>query len=143
MDKIDFVNNSEPDLSAENLNLLQTNVENAINNVEQVKSYDLTQYKTSNVNNIIRIICKKQGNVVQISGTVATIALKVKKGGPLFQGLPKELTPSELFEGMAMNNSTGEIYRIYINTDGSLHIYPVASSIPANQQVFINLSYIV
>lgn len=35
MDKINFVNNSEPDLSAENLNLLQTNVENAINDVSE------------------------------------------------------------------------------------------------------------
>ena len=108
-----------------------------------VKNYDLAQYKTSNVSNIVRLICKKQGNVVQISGTVATIALNVKKGGPLLQNLPAELTPSALFEGIAMNNSTGEIYRIYINTDGSLHIYPVANSIPAGQQSFINISYIV
>lgn len=36
MDKINFVNNSEPDLSAENLNLLQTNVENAIISKKQV-----------------------------------------------------------------------------------------------------------
>lgn len=108
-----------------------------------VKNYDLAQYKTSNVSNIVRLICKKQGNVVQISGTVTTIALNVKQGGPLLQNLPAELTPSALFEGIAMNNSTGEIYRIYINTDGSLHIYPVANSIPAGQQSFINISYIV
>ena len=31
MEKITFVNNSEPYLSAENLNQLQTNIENAIN----------------------------------------------------------------------------------------------------------------
>lgn len=30
MEKINFVNNSEPDISAENLNLMQTNVENAL-----------------------------------------------------------------------------------------------------------------
>ena len=31
MDKIDFKNSQEPDLSAENLNQMQTNIENAIN----------------------------------------------------------------------------------------------------------------
>lgn len=110
---------------------------------EVVKSYDLSQYKTTNVNNINRLICKKQENVVQISGTVTTIALNVKQGFPLLQNLPAELTPSALFEGIAINNTTGEIYRIYINTDGSLYIYPIANAIPAEQQSYINISYIV
>ena len=110
---------------------------------EQVKTYDLTQYKTSNVSGINRLICKKQGNVVQISGTIATIALNANQGAPLLQGLPAELTPNALFEGIALNNSTGEVYRIYINTDGSMHIYPIASSIPAEQQSFINITYII
>ena len=30
MEKVNFVNDSEPDISAENLNLMQNNIENAI-----------------------------------------------------------------------------------------------------------------
>lgn len=36
MNKIEFVNNQEPAVNAENLNAIQTNVENAINSVDQV-----------------------------------------------------------------------------------------------------------
>lgn len=42
MEKITFVNNSEPYLSAENLNQLQTNIENAIN-----ETYSTTEVKTN------------------------------------------------------------------------------------------------
>ena len=42
MEKITFVNNSEPYLSAENLNQLQTNIENAIR-----ETYSTTEVKTN------------------------------------------------------------------------------------------------
>ena len=43
MDKIDFKNNQEPDLSAETLNQMQTNIENAINEV--IDSYEKSEIK--------------------------------------------------------------------------------------------------
>ena len=44
MEKINFVNNSEPYLSAENLNQLQTNVETAINGVVESGSNENGSY---------------------------------------------------------------------------------------------------
>lgn len=44
MEKITFVNNSEPYLSAENLNQLQTNIENAIK-----ETYSTTEVKTNKI----------------------------------------------------------------------------------------------
>lgn len=41
MDKINFVNNSEPALNDTNLNLMQTNIENAINEVDNKIKADL------------------------------------------------------------------------------------------------------
>lgn len=109
---------------------------------EAVKSYDLTQYKTDNVNSISRLICKKQKNVVQISGTLSVVALNAKVGHDLFQNLPTDIKPNSLFEGIALNNNTGEVYRVYINTDRTLYIYPINNAIGEGQQIFLNISYI-
>ena len=42
MDKITFVDDTEPAISADNLNQLQTNVETAINQVNQIKNGNIT-----------------------------------------------------------------------------------------------------
>lgn len=42
MEKINFANNSEPYLSAENLNQMQTNMENAIDEVDKKTQQDIT-----------------------------------------------------------------------------------------------------
>ena len=61
MEKINFVNNSEPYLSAENLNQLQTNIENAINGFvlyenESGTTENITLNETSSNYNAIEIM---------------------------------------------------------------------------------------
>lgn len=143
MDKINFVNNSEPDLSAENLNLLQTNVENAINNVEQVKTYDLTQNITENVNSFTRITCKRQKNVVNINGFIKVSAIAARSATAILNNLPDEIISQDITDGLAISFSSNEIYRVYINTDKSVYIYSPGENIPENRQLSFTLSYII
>ena len=100
---------------------------------EAVKSYDLTQYATDNVTGIERLICKKQ----------RLAALTTKVGSVLLENLPNDICPNVLYEGIALNNNTGEAYRVYINTDKKLYIYPIANAVKQDQQVYLNISYIV
>ena len=70
MDKINFVNDSEPELSAENLNQMQTNVENAINEiVEVITNENGTAIKYSNG----IMICKHKhtGNTFACTANIA------------------------------------------------------------------------
>ena len=110
---------------------------------EAVKSYDLTQYATDNVTGIERLICKKQKNVVHISSYMRLAALTTKVGSVLLENLPNDICPNVLYEGIALNNNTGEAYRVYINTDKKLYIYPIANAVKQDQQVYLNISYIV
>lgn len=110
---------------------------------EQVKTYDLTQYTTNNVNSIERLVCKKQKNVVCISGYMRLAALTAKVGSALLENLPTDICPDILNEGIALNNNTGEAYRVYVNTDKNLYIYPIGNAIPESQQIYLNISYII
>ena len=110
---------------------------------EAVKSYDLAQYTTENVTGIGRLICKKQKNAVHISSYMRLVALTAKVGSVLLENLPDDICPNALYEGIALNNTTGEAYRVYINTDKKLYIYPIANAVGQNQQVYLNISYIV
>ena len=139
--------------SAYNLNNMQTNIENAINNLqedinniktnEQVKTYDLTQNITGNINLVNRIICKKQRNVVSINGLVRVSNISASTSTAIFQNLSAELIPDDIIEGVAYGISSADVYRIYINnTDKSIYIYSPGSEIPNNRQLSFVITYI-
>ena len=141
-------------LSAYNLNNMQTNIENAINNLqedinnietnEQVKTYDLTQNITGNINSVSRIICKKQRNVVSINGLVKVSNISASTASVIFQNLSTELIPDDIIEGVAYGISSADVYRIYINnTDKSIYIYSPGAEIVDNRQVSFMLNYII
>ena len=94
MQKINFVNNSQPYLSAENLNQLQTNIENAIDNYSTTetvigkwidnkpiyrKVIELTTasgdnfINLSDISNNIGYFVKLSGTTMQSSGNIAVI----------------------------------------------------------------------
>lgn len=76
MEKINFINNSEPDISAENLNLMQTNIENAINGILESGTNDNGSWiKFNDGTMICRITLSKEKflNSTSLSTTVQGI----------------------------------------------------------------------
>ena len=67
MNKINFVNNSEPALSAENLNKMQDNMEEEINNINDILDEDTTEETQVQIDNMI---FKKRGRVVFVQGWI-------------------------------------------------------------------------
>lgn len=110
---------------------------------ESVKTYDLTQNVTENVNSVTRINCKKQKNAVSINGFIRVSAISAKTATAILNNLPSEIIPEEISEGLATSFSSNEIYRIYINTDKSIYIFSPSENIPENRQLSFTLSYII
>ena len=110
---------------------------------EAVKSYDLTQNITENVNSVTRINCKKQKNVVSINGFIRVSAISSKTATAILNNLPSEIIPEETSEGLAISFSSNEVYRVYINTDKSVYIFSPGENIPENRQLSFILSYII
>ena len=110
---------------------------------EAVKTYDITQNITENVNSVTRINCKRQKNVVNINGLVRVSAITARSATAILNNLPDEIIPQDIIEGLAISFSSNEIYRVYINTDKSVYIFPPGENIPENRQLSFILSYII
>lgn len=72
MEKIKFSNYQEPGVSAETLNQMQDNIENAINGDETWQNLNLSNnFKVYNDTSSNAPVFKKAGNVVELIGTIS------------------------------------------------------------------------
>jgi len=126
MEKIIFVNESEPYLSAENLNTIQDNVENEIENIKNeisgeewenltllngFETYDGTSYGIAQY--------KKIGNQVFLRGFLRTGAIET-----IFANLPEGFRPkTNCYLTIVDQSEVPKPIRIYPNGDMKIFTY--------------------
>lgn len=123
MEKINFVNNSEPYLNAENLNQLQTNIENAIK--KHIVTAILTSNWTQNTNNAV-IIPFNKTSIIGTKLTYNTSDNSIIIGN----GVSKILVSANAVVN-AINSNVGDLIELDIIKNNSIS-NPIAVGVRTN-----------
>ena len=119
MEKITFVNESAPYLSAENLNQMQDNVENAIIGEEWKDMSLLNDFETYDGTTYGKAQYKKIGNQVYLRGM-----LKTGASDTIFANLPVGYRPkTNCYISGVDSSDFAKLIRIYPNGDMKISEY--------------------
>lgn len=127
MEKINFVNKQAPAINGVNLNQLQTNIENAINEIEMCDWIDIScenGYSNLDVNGYNKLQYKLKGKQVFIRGM-----MKNSKANPIGSNatcgsLPEGARPLKTtYLHAVQGGSPTSIIEVVIATSGQIQVY--------------------